>query len=306
VISTSLPATGVVTVTWSATGAINYDVDYSRDNGATFQPLILHTIGTAVPIDTSSLGGGTAKYRVTANDGVNTASADSAAFAVSNKPPTPYISLPANNIHVHYGQVVNFSGSALDAQDGFVADNGLVWTSAAGILGYGPHLTYSLLPPDANLITLTAMNSGNIAASTTVTVNVDDDVDPDGPMLQVSPGSITWHVGNGVTTPQTTTLTTSNFGTGSLTWQVSSDAAWLTVSRTSGSNGDTLVATGNPAGQKDGETRSGQLTFTWVTAGVTQTWQLPVELIKGNPFQSPYLGPQPALRKVFLPLILRH
>ena len=182
----------------------------------------------------------------------------------------------------------------------------MVWTSTAGILGSGPHLSDSLLPPGANLITLTAMNSANIAASTTVTVNVDDDVDPDGPMLQVSPGSITWHVGNGVTTPQTTTLTTSNFGTGSLTWQVSSDATWLTVSKITGPDGAALVATGNPAGQKDGETRSGQLTFTWVTTGVTQTWQLPLELIKGNPFQSPYLGPQPPLRLVFLPLILRH
>jgi hypothetical protein len=97
----------------------------------------------------------------------------------------------------------------------------------------------------------------------------------------------------------------SNFGTESLTWEVSSDSAWLTVSRTSGSDGDTLVATGDPTGLNSGDTRLGQLTFTTTSNGYTQTLQVLVSLIKGNVYQSPYNGPMPQLKFVYLPLVLR-
>jgi hypothetical protein len=44
---------------------------------------------------------------------------------MTNKPPVPIITLPTNGIHVRYGHVVNFSGAAVDAQGGIVADGGL-------------------------------------------------------------------------------------------------------------------------------------------------------------------------------------
>jgi len=144
-----------------------------------------------------------------------------------------------------------------------------------------------------------------LSASTSITVHVDDSIDPDGPTMQVSPGSVTWDIGSDVTTPQTQTLTVSNFGTGSLTWQVSSDSAWLTVSRTSGSDGDTLVTTGDPTGLNNGDTRSGQLTFTTTSNGYTQTVQVSVSLIRGNVYQNPYTGAMPSLTFVYLPLVLR-
>ena len=309
VISTSLPATGVVTVTWSANDPdgdpLKFDVLYSRDNGTSFQPLILHTITPTAPIDTATLGGGTGKFRIVASDGFNTGQVDSAAFAVANKPPVPIITLPTNDIHAHYGQVINFSGYAVDAQDGVVADANLVWSSAAGPIGTGPLLTQSLLPPGADVITLTATNSNGLSASVHVIVNVDDNIQPDGPTLQVAPGSIVWSIGSGVTTPQTQTLTVSNFGTGSLTWQVSSDAAWLTVSKSSGNEGDTLVATGDPTGMKDGQTRSSDLAFTTTSNGVLQTLHVTVTLMRGNVYQSPYTGAQPPLKIVYLPMVLR-
>jgi hypothetical protein len=244
-------------------------------------------------------------FRVVASDGFNTGQADSAPFAVANKPPLPVITLPANGIHTHYGQVVNFSGFAADAQEGFVADANLVWSRAAGPLGAGPLLSQGLLPPGVNVITLTATNSVGLWASASITIYVDDDIDPDGPTLQVAPGSITWHIGSGVTSPQTETLAVSNFGSGSLSWNVSSDSAWLTVSATSGVDGDALTATGDPTGLHDGEIRSGNLTFTTTSSGYTQTLQVPVSLIKGNIFQSAYTGPMPPLKFVYLPDVLR-
>ncbi len=265
----------------------------------------MHTAATSAPIDTANLGGGTAKFRVIASDGFNTASVDSPAFAMANKPPVPIITLPTDGIHAHYGQVINFSGEAGDPKDGLVADNGLTWSSASGVLGTGSLLTEDTLPPGTNVITLTATNSSGLSASTHVTVHIDDYIDPDGPTLQVKPGSITWSIGAEVTTPQTTTLTVSNFGTGSLTWNVSSDSAWLTVSKTSGSQNESLVATGNPSGLNNGQTRSGNLIFTTVSNGYTQTVTVPVSLIKGDIFQSPYTGPQPPLRYLYLPLVVK-
>ena len=108
-----------------------------------------------------------------------------------------------------------------------------------------------------------------------------------------------------MTAPQTQTLTVSNFGTGSLTWQVSSDATWLTVSKLSGNEGDTLVATGDPTGMNDGQTRSGNLAFTTTSNGVLQTLHVPVTLVRGKVYQRPYTGPQPALKIVYLPMMLR-
>jgi hypothetical protein len=201
--------------------------------------------------------------------------------------------------------VINFSGYAVDAQDGVIANANLVWSSAAGPLGAGPLLTQNLLPPGADVITLTATNSHNLSASAHVIVYVDDNIQPDGPTLQIAPGSIVWSIGSGVTSPQTQTLTASNLGTGSLTWQVSSDAAWLTVSKSSGNQGETLVATGDPSGLKDGQTRSGDLAFTTTSNGVLQTLHVTVTLIRGNVYQSPYTGPQPALKIVYLPIVLR-
>ena len=201
--------------------------------------------------------------------------------------------------------MINFSGYAVDAQDGVVAAANLVWSSAAGPLGSGPLLTQNLLPPGADTITLTATNSDGLSASAHVIVNIDDNIQPDGPTLQVAPGSIVWSIGSGVTAPQTQPLTVSNFGTGSLTWQVSSDAAWLTVSKSSGNEGDTLVATGDPTGLKDGQIRSGDLAFTTSSNGALQTLHVPVTLMKGNVYQSPYTGLQPPLKLVYLPIVLR-
>lgn len=149
------------------------------------------------------------------------------------------------------------------------------------------------------------MNSAGLSAGTSVTVYVDDSIDPDGPTMQVPPGSVTWDIGSNVTAPQTQTLTVSNFGTGSLTWQVSSDSAWLTVSRASGNEGDTLVAMGGSTGLNNGDMRLGQLTFTTTSNGYTQTLQVPVSLIKGNVYQNSYTGAMPSLRYVYQPIVLK-
>jgi hypothetical protein len=104
------------------------------------------------------------------------------------KPPVVAISLPAATIHVHYGQVVNFSGEATNLHDGTLADAKLTWTNGATTQGTGHLLTQDLLPMGDNAITLTATNSLGLHGSAVVHVIVDDNVEPDGPMMQVTPG----------------------------------------------------------------------------------------------------------------------
>jgi hypothetical protein len=243
------PVSGIVTLVWTASDAdgdpLTFDIAYSRDSGVTFQPVSIHVTGDSAQIDTAQLGGsGTAVLRVTASDGINSAQADSAAFVMAPKPPQPYILSPANNTQIHYGQLVNFSAVALDAQDGVVDAGGLVWTDEEGTtLGTGPLLSLEALPVGANVITLTATNSVNASASATVTVLVDDDLTLPGATLTVAPAQVGWHIAAGVTDAQTALLSINNAGSGNLDWTAASDQAWLTVSAISG----TVSATGDPA-----------------------------------------------------------
>ena len=304
------PVSGTVTLSWNGSHPdglpLKYDIFYSRDNGKTFQPLIMHTANTSEAIGTSTLGGGQAIFQVIASDGANTGSADSPVYTMVNKPPKPVITLPAKTIHIHFGQLVNFSGSAIDAQDGQLQGSGLTWTDGATGLGTGGQISVYSFNPGVHTVTLTAKNSANLTASASVTVTVDDNVEPDGPMLQIDPGTISWSINKNVTAVQSRTVTVSNFGTGSLTWQVSSDSTWLKVSVQSGNQGDSLTVTGNPAGMHDGQILKGNLTFTTSSGASPQTVKVPVALQKGNVYQSPYLGPQPKAggpRKIYLPIV---
>ncbi len=124
------PVSGIVTLNWNASDAdgdaLTYDVAYSRDGGITFQPVAINITQTSTQIDTAMLGGsGTALLRVTASDGLRSGFGNSPSFIMANKPPQPFILNPENNLHVQYGQLVNFNGLALDAQDGTVASSRL-------------------------------------------------------------------------------------------------------------------------------------------------------------------------------------
>ena len=242
------PVTGVVTLNWNASDAdgdpLTYDVYYSRNGGTSFQPLSLGLTATTTQIDTSKLGGsGTAILKVTASDGVNTGSANSAAFTMANHPPQVAILSPENNLHIHYGQLVNFSGVATDPQDSYVTGAGLVWKNGAQTLGTGTLVSSDTLPVGTNTITLTATDSVGQQASTTVTVLVDDDLNAPGPTLTVGPTDVGWQVAAGSTTPQTAQLSIGNSGSGSLSWTAAENSSWLSLSATSGS----VASDGNPA-----------------------------------------------------------
>ncbi len=306
------PVTGVVTLGWTASDPDNdpltYDVAYSRDNGQTFQPVAIGLTGLSAQIDTAQLGGSdTARFRVTASDGVNSAYADSATFNMANRPPVPSILTPENNLHIQYGQLVNFSGLALDPQDGTVADTGLLWTTGQGqFLGEGPLLSLDNLPVGTNVINLQAIDSVGQFASTSVTVVVGDDLNLPGPTLTAGPAQVSWQVPAGSTTPQTAVVSINNAGSGDLTWTAGENAAWLGLSAAGGTilaGGDpaALTLTANPSGLAEGKTYQTQLILTKPASGSVpaQTVIIPVNLSVG--------GVHDALpnQLIFLPILRR-
>jgi hypothetical protein len=284
----------LVTLAWNASDAdgdpLTFDVAYSRDNGVTFQPVAINIAQPSVQIDTSQLGGsGTARFRVTASDGINSGFANSAAFAMPSKAPQPYILSPENNLHVQYGQMVNFNGLALDAQDGSVSGPGLVWKNSNGTtLGMGPQLTVADLPVGTNVITLVATNSLSRTASASVTVIVGDDLDLPGPTLTAGPAQVGWQVAAGSTQTKSMSISIGNAGSGSLSWTAVESAGWLTLSAPSGtinagSAPSTLTLTANPTGLGGGKTYTAQLVITKPSGGGVPQQQItiPVSLSVG-------------------------
>ena len=172
----TLPATAAqaaadsMTISWTASDpdgdALTFDIFYSRDGGVTFQPVQLGVTGNSAVIDTSTLGGSaSALFQVVASDGVNSASANSALFTMPAKAPSVQILTPATGVHVAWGQTVNFSGVAVDLQDGSLVGAALTWSNQKGVLGHGALLSTKDLPAGTNTITLDAVNSANLHGS---------------------------------------------------------------------------------------------------------------------------------------------
>jgi hypothetical protein len=307
------PVAGVVTLTWSASDAdsdpLTFSVLYSRDGGATFQPVQMGVTGASTAIDTAPLGGSAdARFRVVAHDGFHTGEADSPAFVMAAKAPEVIIQSPADGTRIQYGQLINFSGAAFDAQDRFVADGGLVWQDAfANVIGTGALVSADVLRVGVNVITLTATNSAGESASASVTITVGDDLAPAGPMLAVSPGALGWHVAAGSTAAQSGALSISNAGGGDLNWTAESDQPWLTLGAAAGTiaegaNAVTLGVQANPSGLPDGDTALAHVT---IHAGAAGSITLPVSLSKGFIWAPPPVVTPPGGQRVFLPLVER-
>ena len=184
----------------------------------------------------------------------------------------------------------------------------LVWSTQRGLLGTGALLTVEQLPAGVNIITLTATNRAGIAASTSITVFVDDDLRLPGPTLSVGPSQTGWSVGANETALQTAQLSIGNAGGGTLNWTATSDAAWLTLGATSGTAPATLTLSADPR-QISGSSARANVTITKVASGdqPAQIVTIPVSLTKGNAFTGPAITGSSNLlgRRSYLPLVQR-
>ncbi|HTP08540.1 MAG TPA: dockerin type I domain-containing protein [Anaerolineae bacterium] len=174
-----------VPVTWSASDAdgdpLTISIEYSRD-GSNWTPAGegAGNSGT-INVPTFLLGGShTAQVRAFASDGLNVGVYTSTQFTVPNQPPLLSITAPQSGATFLEGQAIDFTGSALDKQDGVITDTQLSWRSSRdGLLGIGPELS-KILSVGVHTITLQATNSAGLSATTSITLSVVGDYVMDG------------------------------------------------------------------------------------------------------------------------------
>jgi glucose/arabinose dehydrogenase len=107
-------------------------------------------------------------------------------------------------------------------------------------------------------VTVTAAGAGGSPQSIPVTLTV---AAPAPPALAVSPATLGFAATVGGSAPPAKTIDVSNAGSGTLSFSVSDDAPWLSVTPASGSAPQSLTVTADPAGLPAG-THSGTITVT--------------------------------------------
>jgi hypothetical protein len=308
-VNPSNPVSGTVTLQWTASdpdgGALDFDVFYSKNNGATFQPVAMNVAGSSLPVNTLSLpGSAQGVFKVVASDGANTATANSPAYVIANKPPVVVVLNPANGATVEYGTPLNFIGLIEDEQTDGVPDGQVTWRNQYGVLGAGAQLSVLDLPPGLNVITLTANSATGLSASASITVNVTDNLAIPGPTLTAGPTQFGWHFDLGATVPKTEQLFIGNAGTGTLSWTAVETATWLSLSATSGAAPGGITLTADPAGLSSSGVDSVS-TVLRISAGGRHI-DIPVTMSFGNSFNGNTLPPGVTKQKKrYLPVVLK-
>jgi hypothetical protein len=250
--------------------------------------LQLGVSGSTVQIDTATFGGGAARFRVTASDGVQSSYADSAEFTLSAKAPRPRITAPADATTIYLGQSLNFEGEATDPQlqDGQMPDIAFEWSMPGQLLGTEARISLDDLPLGDNTVTLTTSNTLGMSESVSVLVTVLNPTTLPGANLTAGPQQIGWHVTVGETLQQEASIDVGNSGSGNLQFTAESNAAWLSVNVSSGTAPATLIVAADPSGIPAGATRNAALSLTAI-GFPNQSITIPVSLAAGNTFQFP-------------------
>ena len=170
---------------WQASeDAVAYRVEYSHDDGDTWDQLSGYWTQTTFPLHPDHLAAstdtGASLLRVTASDGAVSTSAVSGGFTVGSTAPRVAITSPDDG-HVTRSDDLVLRAAAIDT-DEVLDDDALSWASDVdGPLGTGQRLAPGDLTSGEHQITVTATDSFGNSATDDITVLVDDD----GPVLSV-------------------------------------------------------------------------------------------------------------------------
>jgi uncharacterized repeat protein (TIGR03803 family) len=154
---------------------LSFTLEYSADNGATWNSLGTDLRGTNLVVDVPGLkGGAAARFRVLASDGFHcTMDESDGSFQVTDRGPEVFIRYPADHARFYARQSVHLHGFALDKEDGELLPDSLEWRSDLdGVLGSGEEVFVkaSQLTEGVHRISLTGRDSGGRTSSVTNTV----------------------------------------------------------------------------------------------------------------------------------------
>ena len=177
---TALPAdeaSGRVTVAWESQhpsdAPLTSVAAYSSDDGASWQPLGLPTVGNELELDLDALAGGDrCRVSVKTTDGVHTVTTVSEPFKLAPRPCVAMILAPGPGTVIAEGEPLQLQGQGYWLEERQPEFEALFWSSSlAGALGSGPVADVVGLDEGAHEITLEA-GEGDRAGRATVEVVV--------------------------------------------------------------------------------------------------------------------------------------
>jgi len=294
-----------IRVEWTANDSdgdtLSFNVQYSPDNGKTWEMLAQNVQGNSIDLDSSSvISSKQGLFRVWVSDGINTASdVSDAPFTVTNHLPQIKITSPSAEQTIAFSQTLSLEGEAYDPDTGTMDDSRLEWTSNLnGSLGNGAQLSVASLITGTHTITLRANDGDGGVVSDTVKVNVlgsPTDVSTTTTALSVGPTQIIFQPATGVISGQITIDTLS--GTDPVLWTAKVSDPWITLSKTSGSTPDTIIATFNDTGLAAGSYPSTiTISNPLVATAGEETIRLTTLIVS---------SPQAITQKVYLPVVTR-
>lgn len=260
--------TGSITVSWTASDAdddpLTFNIDYSPDNGNSWEPVALFITDTQVTIDplnlpTSDMG----LFRVSASDGLHTTSDTSDGFFfIPNHLPQGEIILPAADTTIALDQTITFQGQVYDNDLGLLDEGSLQWVSDRdGLLGNGAIFNTASLSVGLHEINLVADDGHGqtvIGQVIVTVVSTPNDLPPQSNALSAGPDLVFLYPNAGIPSGKIY-LDNLNLG-GNLPWNVTSSEAWMALSASSGTTPVELTVSTTLA-SRDFGTHKALLTF---------------------------------------------
>lgn len=262
-----------VQVSWTAADAdgdpLFFNLYYSPDNGATWDPVAMAIGGTKIALPNNSLfSSSSGLLRIEASDGIHTANdVSDTVFTVPNHPPAVTIVVPETDVTIAAGQTLALEAFAYDAELGLI-DDGLAWSSSlAGVLGNGVQIATAGLSPGVHLITALADDGQGGTAGDSVTVTVvatPEDLPPAADALIAAPELITLYSTGGAAV---TIMGIDNQNPlNELPWRAVSNKPWLRVDPASGTTSSVVTLRAEVAGLVPG-THQAKLTISQPDGG---------------------------------------
>ncbi|HPB32028.1 MAG TPA: hypothetical protein PLB62_11280, partial [Candidatus Sumerlaeota bacterium] len=185
---------------WSATDedgdSLHYTVQYSSDDGVHYSTLVSGYPFTQFRTRAEVLAGSeNARLRVIASDGVLSDVEVTPVFNLPRHAPVVSIGGVRNGDRLPYGSSLNLLSTAMDPEDGNIAEGYLSWNAAYNYLPYssGGESIFHLDSPEPGLffVDLAATDSDGNSASEHVSFEILPLVVPDGPAVPVLDGTAT-------------------------------------------------------------------------------------------------------------------
>lgn len=263
-----------------------FQVQFSPDNGTTWQVIARDVTDTAIELDRGAIPGARqGLVRVWASDGIHTASdASDASFTAANHVPQVEILDPQSGETFASGQTVHLSASAYDVETGTMEAGQVRWLSDRdGELGADTSLAVEDLGVGPHTITFEARDAEGATASSSVQIQIVSDlaeVPPPPAALNVEPLLLSFDARE----PSTgETVFLENPAGGSIRWQATTEVPWLRLGQTEGETpAEVVVAIDELA--RPAERANATVTFTspdlpGVEVGIGVEWLVPLPCV---------------------------